>query len=202
MKNNDGKDSPSVEEVIQRYAPGSGDRAGIAGALLEIIARAAGIAPKFSQAAQTTQAPTPEVILSSRNAAGQMVMTSNAELAATFGRMEKVLQQGFDKASKPDASPADRQSFVTLAQQVQEDAAVLAAQCLITNPKGPAKYEFILQPNPGQHVPLAQAFAAVQKREAPAKGRVELIRFGTERPVIMMRPVNGFKSASRKQPTA
>jgi hypothetical protein len=201
MKNKDSKTQPSLRDVMDRYSPIVGGRTGIVGEALKLVSRLVELLPKVRPV--TSVMPMPEIIFSNRNAAGQTVWTSNIMLASTFGRMEKLLQRSFDKASKPGASINDRQKFVTLAEQVQQDAAVLASQCTITNPKGAAKYEFVLQPNPGQHIPLSKAFAAVQKDyRGDVDHQVEIIRLGTERPVIMMRPVKGFKKASRRQPTA
>jgi hypothetical protein len=187
----------AVQEVIQRYAPVSGAPAGLLGKLLGA----------FSSVADSKEdnagAPTPGVIYRDQNLAGQVIATSNVELAKTFKRMESALAKSFTKATGEGASAEDRLQFVALTQQVEKDAAILAAACLITKPEGPAKYKFTLEPKPGQHIPLKEAFAAVkQEKKGPVRD-VEFLRFGTEaRQVVMMRPAGGFRKASHKQPTA
>ena len=189
--------NPALSEVIKRYAPVSSGSASLLGKVLGAFTRAA------DSGVENEGAPTPGVIYQSRNLAGQTVMTSNLELVNTFKRMESALQKSFAAATGEGASTQDRRNFLTLSQQVEKDAQVLAAACFITKPEGPAGYKFTLEPQPGQHIPLKDAFAAVkQGKNAPGEG-VEFLRFGTaQRQVVMMRPAGGFKSASRRQPTA
>ena len=188
--------NPAVSEVINRYAPVSSGSASLLGKVLGAFTKA------VDSGVENQGAPTPGVIYQSRNLAGQTVVTSNLELANTFKRMESALQKSFAAATGEGASKEDRRNFMTLSQQIEKDAAILAAACFITKPEGPAGYKFTLEPQPGQHIPLKEAFAAVkQGKNAPGAG-VEFLRFGSQGQVVMMRPAGGFKSASRRQPTA
>lgn len=196
------EDSASLRDVMDRYSPIVGGRTGLMGAFLKVVARAVEAFPKIVNVTPSA-VPVPQVLFTSRNLAGQSITTSNVMLATTFKRMEQTLQKSFKKASGEGASLGDRERFVELAQQVQQDAAILAAKCFITKPEGQAKYQFVLEPQPGQHIPLAKAFAAVQQQyKTGCDNEVELIRFGTDRPVILMRPLKGFKNAGRKSPVA
>lgn len=201
MQNEKPEDSVSVRDVMDRYSPIVGGRTGLIGAFLKVVHRAVEAIPKLNFT--PSPVPTPQVLFTSRNLAGQSITTDNVLLATTFKRMEQTLQKSFKKASGEDASLGDRERFVELARQIQEDAAILAAKCFITKPQGEAKYQFVLEPQPGQHIPLTKAFTAVQQQyKSGCDNEVELIRFGTDRPVILMRPVKGFKKASRKSPVA
>jgi hypothetical protein len=194
MQNITPEDSVSVREVVERYSPIVGGRTGLVGDFLKVVAKAVDILPS----ANATPAPVPEVLFTSRNLAGQTITTNDLELAATFRRMEQTLQKSFKKASGTDATADDRESFTKLAEQVQKDAAILAAKCFITKPQGDAKYQFVLEPEPGQHIPLAKAFAAV-KQPGRKSSDVKLVRYGT---VTLMQPAAGFKKASIKSPVA
>jgi hypothetical protein len=195
MQNKD-TDNATVQEVIERYAPVSNAPATLLGKLLGAFSSAADSKPV------NEGAPTPGVIYRDQNLAGQIIATNNFELANTFKRMESALTRSFTKATGEGASEEDRKNFVKLSQQVEKDAAILAAACFITQPEGPAGYKFTVAPQPGQHIPLKEAFASMQQgKKAPGRD-VEFLRFGTDaRQVIMMRPAGGFKAASRKQPT-
>jgi hypothetical protein len=190
MQNKTPEDSTSLRDVINRYSPIVGGRTGLVGDFLKVVAKAAEILP------DPTPAPVPEVLYTSRNLAGQSITTNDLELAATFKRMEQTLQKSFKKASGAEATPDDRESFVKLAEQVQKDAAILAAKCFITKPQGEAKYQFVLEPEPGQHIPLAKAFAAVQQ-PGTKKSEIMLVRYGN---VTLMQPAAGFKKASIRSP--
>lgn len=192
---NETPENPKVLDVINRYAPVSSGSTGFLGKVLNAVARVTD-----SSKESNAGAPTPDVIYQSRNLAGQVIMTNNVELANTFKRMESALQNSFTRATGVNSSPEDRQGFVQLSQQVQKDAEILASACMITKPEGAAKYKFTLEPQPGQHIALTDAFAAVQSGKQHRE--VEFLRFGSQGQVVMMRPAGGFKAASRKSPTA
>lgn len=189
MQNKMPEDSASLRDVMDRYSPIVGGRTGLVGAFLKGVA-------KILPTPETTQAPVPEVLFTSRNLAGQTITTNDLELAATFRRMEQTLQKSFKTASSADATADDRESFVKLAEQVQKDAAILAAKCFITKPHGEAKYQFTLEPEPGQHIPLAKAFAAV-RQPGTRRSDITLVRYGS---VTVMQPAAGFKKASIRSP--
>ena len=189
-------EQPQIQDVINRYAPVSGGSAGFLGTILNAVARVT------DSKKPDAGAPTPDVIYQSRNLAGQVIMTNNLEVASTFKRMESALQRGFAKATGENASAGDRQEFVSLTEQVQKDAEIIAAACMITKPEGAAKYKFTIEPQPGQHIPLKDAFASVQSGKQVLGKGVEFLRFGSQGQVVMMRPAGGFRAASRKTPTA
>jgi hypothetical protein len=194
MQNKPPENQDSVQDVMERYSPIVGGRTGIVGDFLKVVAKAVDVLPL----ANATPAPVPEVLYTSRNLAGQTITTNDLELAATFRRMEQTLQKSFKMASSTEATTDDRESFVKLAKQVQADAAILAAKCFITKPEGDAKYQFVLEPQPGQHIPLAKAFSAVQQ---PGKkgSDVKMVRYGG---VTIMQPAKGFQKASIRTPVA
>ncbi|TAL30754.1 MAG: hypothetical protein EPN97_11760 [Alphaproteobacteria bacterium] len=192
MQNKTPEDSTSLRDVIDRYSPIVGGRTGLVGDFLKVVAKAVDILPNVNDA----PAPVPSVLFTSRNLAGQTITTNDLELAATFKRMEQTLQKSFKKASGTDATADDRESFVKLAEQVQKDAAILAAKCFITKPQGDARYQFVLEPEPGQHIPLAKAFAAVQQ-PGRKSSEITLVRYGS---VTVMQPAAGFKKASIRSP--
>ncbi|MEZ0225191.1 MAG: hypothetical protein ACAH83_11600 [Alphaproteobacteria bacterium] len=180
--------------MMERYSPIVGGRTGLIGEFLKVVSKAVDILPN----ADAPPAPVPEVLFTSRNLAGQTITTNDLLLATTFKRMEQTLQNSFKQATGADATPDDRESFVKLAAQVQKDAAILAAKCFITKPEGEAKYQFVLEPQPGQHIPLSKAFASVQQPGRKASD-VKMVRYGG---VTIMQPAKGFQKASIRTPVA
>lgn len=184
-------ETDKLQEVINRYA--TDGKTGLVGEALKIASRLMDSFPGLKTSTETL-APTPGVIYQSRNRAGQTISTSNAGVAGAFVNMERTLQNGFAKASAPNATSEDKQNFMRIAQQVQEDAKVISAACFITHPKGEAKYEFVIEPQPGHHIPLGKAFATVQGK---SRNDVEFTRIGN---VTLMRPTQGFRKTGQKTP--
>jgi hypothetical protein len=195
MQNTNPEDQPALRAVMDRYAPEASHAKGLVGDFIKAMARFVGEPPATQPAAET--APTPVVLYQTRNLAGQTVASRSARVVDTFRQMEKTLQKSFATASRGDASLADRQQFVKLAEQVQKDADLLATACFITG--GAPSYKFTLEPQPGRHIPLKDAFASVQGAKK-AGNDVEFVTFGSGRKVTMMRPVNGFRKTDQKTP--
>ncbi len=190
-------DQNALREVMDRYAPVTAASTGIVAEFLKAV----GLAKESAPAESGPAAQTPVVLYQTRNLAGQTIASRDMRVVATFHEMEKTLQRSFAQASRGDASTADRQQFVTLAEQVQKDAELLAAACFITQADGSSKYKFTLEPQPGHHIPLKDAFASVQGRSKNGGAReVEFISFGMGSRKVTMMHAKGFRKAAQKSP--
>jgi hypothetical protein len=81
------------------------------------------------------------------NKAGQILTDCEAMVPVTFERMEQKLQASFNAAARRDASPIERERFITLAMDVRGDAEELSKHCTILRTEFDnvtEKYNFIL----------------------------------------------------------
>jgi|GEM_PF-6370213 len=86
------------------------------------------------------------------NTAGQYVGSCPAIIPATLRRMEKKLQAGFNTAAAAQASRQARMDFLSLADEVESDAAVLSGSFNVVGGVfgvAPEKYTFIVQKQGG-----------------------------------------------------
>jgi hypothetical protein len=154
----------TIQNIIDKYSPITRGRTGLLGLAFKAVAKPVEIAANTLGAASQWVYPSGYT-----NSAGQVLVNASATVAATYRRMEEKLQQSFNRAGAKTATPDMRDAFLVLADEVKNDAAVLApagevlrsAFDLVTEP-----YKFMVS----KETTLAQGIAqvtAAQERKNP-----------------------------------
>lgn len=132
----------TVRDIINKYSPLVKGREGLLGKSLKVIGRPLEWA--FNAGNAAIRFP---FYFGYENTAGQYVGNCPAIIPATLSRMEKKLQTSFQKAATKEAAQSDRLSFLSLAEEIEADTAVLSTHFNVTNGifgTVPNKYTFIV----------------------------------------------------------
>lgn len=132
----------TVRDIINKYSPIVNGRKGILGLAFKAVARPLEWAERALNSVEQWIAPN-----GFTNTAGQLLIDTSPAVVDTLAHMESRLQQSFNTASAKAATPETREQFLSLAQEVQKDALVLAPEAHVVNNElnlAPEQYKFIL----------------------------------------------------------
>jgi len=160
----------TIRDIINKYSPIVKGRKGLLGLAFKAVARPVEWAENALDRVEQWIAPH-----GFRNTAGQTLIDTSPAVADTLASMEGKLQQSFSAASAKTATPEAREQFLSLAQEVQKDAAALAPEAHVINNElnlAPEQYKFILLKGEegAASTTLEQGIAAVtaaQERKNP-----------------------------------
>jgi hypothetical protein len=190
--------TPTVNEVLNRYAPPARGEPGFLAGALNMVAKAMGKPAEASALNGAFSAATPrgEVDHLRVNSAHQRIISSNPAVPQALQLMESMLQASFRAASGPGATAQAKQNFIDLARQVQADAKVLRSEYRVQGPADPATggYAFVVGQSGEKAVSLGDAFASVQR--ASYRSGYDIMRVKGN-PVVMMLPAKSVRSAQQ-----
>jgi hypothetical protein len=141
-----GSPEKSLREIIDAYSPIVRGKKGPLGLLLKAVSRPLEVLRNIVGA--VARFP---IGFGHENRAGQILTDCPAMVPDTFKRMEKKLQRSFNTASRRDASPIERETFLQLAQSVRADGNALAKHCTILRTEFSSvtePYNFIVEKSP------------------------------------------------------
>lgn len=133
----------NVRDIINKYSPLVKGREGLLGISLKIIGRPLEWAYNAGNAVMRFP-----FYFGYENTAGQYVGDCPAIIPATLSRMEKKLQASFQKAAAKEAAQPERLDFLSLAQEVEADTAILSKHFNVSHGifgTAPDSYTFIVQ---------------------------------------------------------